>query len=236
MSTAFDQTNEEKMNPTLLAVVQFLQRNILLIIGVLALVITVIFTSSTLSARSDVLADQEAQLTQLRGELARTEREVSENYALTVQRGTGGLDMALKRDHDVLFDDLMEDALTWSSIAEYTAAREDVQRKWSIPESSQFMSVFMPGERQGVMREDPQGNMHYSFDSDIRSSYGGAETHVVGMNGSTYSYFAVVKTVHASDSNNATSDGYAVVTYDVNDGEILNLAAMTAPAGVKTSN
>lgn len=236
MSTAFSTDTDSNMHPVALAVVQFLQRNILLIIGAVALIIALTFTSSALSSRSEVLADQQAEISRLKGELGRVEAEVRENYEMAVAEGTGGLDLERKASDDKLFEDLMHDALNWSSLGEYATARDKVVRKWSIPESSQFMTVFMPGEQEGVMREDPTGEMHYSFDSDLRSSFGEMETYVVGMNGSTYSYFAVVTSVHASDSNNASEEGHSVVTYDVADGEILNLAAMTAPSGVKTSN
>lgn len=229
-------SSNSEMDPRALAVVTFLQRNILMIIGVIALIIALSITSSTLGSRHDRLEDQRAEIAAAQSELRQKQAETDEKYQTTMLTATG-VDLARKAQDDKLFEDMMRDVLTWNSLPEYEKARAKVKERWGFSEDSQFMNVFMPGEMQGAIRKDSAGNTHYAFDEGISSGYVGADIYVAAVDPASdkYSYFALVQSSHASSDKTTSSTGYSIVTYEVSNGEIFNVAAMPTFGGVKRS-
>lgn len=236
MSTVFNSEKAQQMDPRVLAVVSFLQRNILLFIGVISLIIALTITSSTLANRHDRLEDQQAEIAAAESQLRQKQTDTEETYKTTMLTATG-VDLERKTADDKLFEELMHDVLDWNSLPDYEKARAKVKERWGFSEDSQFMSMFMPGEMQGAMRRDAAGNMHYAFDENLSSSYGGADIYVSGVDegSDTYSYFALVRSNHSSADKTTSSTGYSIVTYQVSNGEIFNVAALPTVGGVERS-
>lgn len=225
-----------EMDPRVIKVIEVIQRNILLVIGVIALIIALSITSSTLSKRSDTLADQRAQIASLESQVREKESEADKVYAQTMLAATN-VDVNRKKQDDEKFKELMHAALTWDSMPAYSKAREKVMDRWEFSENSQFMSTFMPGELSGAMRKDASGETHYVYDANLRSEFDKAETFVLNVDeeNDAYTYFALVTSRHKSDDGEASTTGQSIVTYSVSDGEIYDVAAMPIIGGVQQS-
>lgn len=225
-----------EMDPRVVKVIEVVQRNILLVIGVIALIIALSITSSTLSKRSDTLADQRAQMASLESQVREKESAADKVYKQTMLTATN-VDIARKREDDEKFDELMNAALSWDSMPAYSKARDKVMERWEFGENSQFMTTFMPGEVSGAMRTDASGQTHYAYDSNLRSEFDGAETFVLSVDEAkdAYTYFAIVTSRHKSDDGEASTTGQSIVTYSVSGGEIYDVAAMPIIGGVQQS-
>ena len=225
-----------EMDSRVAKVLEVIQRNILLVIGVIALIIALSITSSTLSNRKDTLADQRAQIASLESQVREKQSEADKVYAKTMLTATN-VDINRKKQDDEKFKELMHAALTWKSMPEYSKAREKVMERWEFSENSQFMSTFMPGEMSGAMRKDASGETHYVYDTNLRSEFDKAETFVLSVDqeNDAYTYFAIVTSRHKSDDGEASTTGQSIVTYSVSGGEIYDVAAMPIIGGVQQS-
>lgn len=232
-STKIDTSHAD---PRVLKAIEVIQRNILMVIGVIALVVALSITGATLSNRKDTLADQRAQIASLESQVRDRENEAQRVYERSMVAATD-VDIARKREDDEVFDNLMTDTLTWNSMAEYTKARERVMDVWGFSENSQFMTTFMPGELSGAMRTDASGETHYAYDANLRSEFEKADTYVLDVEPETgvYSYFAVVTSRHTSDDGEAAVEGHSIVTYKVDKGDIYDVAAMPMVGGIEQS-
>mgnify|MGYP001761922732 CR=1 FL=1 len=230
------QIDTSEMDPRVAKVLEIIQRNILLVIGVIALIIALSITSSTLSNRKDTLADQRAQIASLESQVREKKSEADKVYAKTMLTATS-VDIKRKKEDDEKFKELMTAALTWDSMPAYSKAREKVMERWEFSENSQFMSTFMPGEMSGAMRKDASGETHYVYDSNLRSEFDKVETFVLNVDeeNDAYMYFAIVTSRHKSDDGEASTTGQSIVTYSVSGGEIYDVAAMPIIGGVQQS-
>lgn len=232
-TTKIDTSN---MDPRVAKALEVVQRNILMVIGAIALIVALTITGSTLDNRKDTLADQRAQIASLDSQVRDKDDEAQRVYERTMLASTG-VDMKRKQTDDEIISELMTDTLTWNSMPEYKKARERVMDKWQFGENSQFMSTYMPGEISGAMRTDASGETHYAYDSNLRSEFEKIETYVLDVEPETdvYSYFAVVTSRHTSNDGEAATEGTSIVTYKVSDGEIYDVAAMPMVGGIEQS-
>lgn len=216
-------------------VIKFLRRNSLLLIAALLFLCTWFFTSDISSGRQSALDSQRAQILSLQKAVTDSEDQVAGTYDKVIEQATGGLSMEHKAADDAVVKKLLTKALTWDGLKQYLDRREEVMRDFGLAEDSQFMTVFMPGQKEGTSRTAPSGKTYSAFDKDMKSDFESMTSYVTTVNGDVYSYFTVVSLRSTSDSGKASSLGYATLTYEVIDGEIANLEATTAPGGVLTS-
>lgn len=214
---------------------KFIIRNAILVISVLLAVSTLIIMTNVMNNRAEMLERQTAEILSLQQLKAAAAEEVDTRYAAAVRDATGGMDTERKASDDELVTELMETALTWKGMSAYLEARETVMRKYRFDEDSQFMKMFMPGEREGVVRTDPRGVKHYAYDKDISNSFESLETYVTEVDGDIYSYVAVVTMRTNSESGAASATSVSLLSYDVLDGRVTNMTASIAPGGVKRS-
>lgn len=214
---------------------KFLARNWIMILALIFALIAVLVYSSMSSGRAEALDRQQAEILALEKEKAAKASDVSASRASVLKVATDGVDIEARSGDDKIVHELMETATTWSGIEDYLAKRSTVISDYGIPEESQFMEVFMPGEMQGVARTAPSGETHYAFDSKVSSNFDSLDTYVVAVNGDVYSYFAVVGMRVDSTDGTASSLMHATMRYDVVDDRVVNLVAETVPGGVERS-
>lgn len=217
-------------------VMHFIGRNIIVIIAVLAFLVTFIVVSSVSSSRSLALQQKDSAILALKQENKSEKASVDESYSEIVRKATGGVDLEHKNRDDATVEEMLRMALNWNGLREYLTARDNIMQNYGFAEDSQFMTVFMPGEMQGIARKAPDGTMHYAYDTDLSNSYEGMTSYVTNVNGDVYSYVALVTMRTKSSTGDTSAPGYFRLTYDVVDGRISNIFAETAPNGVKGSN
>lgn len=215
--------------------VKFFKRNGLLIGAALLCLVVLLISSSVSSGRKSTLASQRAQIVSLEQMVAQSEDQVISDYSDTVAKVTGGVSLTHKQDDDAVVREMMETALTWDGLREYMRSRDQLIERYGFDEDSEFMTVFMPGEDQGVMRTAPSGKTHSAFDEDLSSRFDSMTSYVTSVRGDVYSYFTVVTMRVSSDSGKASARSYATMQYDVANGKVENVEAQITEGGIKTS-
>lgn len=214
---------------------KFLMRNLLVIVTAIIFVITYMVLGGISSDREADLSSQKAEILSLKGELAMNQDQVHSARGAAVEEATGGMETDHKEGDDQTITALMKLALTWNGLSEYLDRREEVMKTYGFAEDSQFMQVFMPGEKDGVQRTAPSGKTYSAFDKDMKSDFVSLNSSVTGMAGDVYSYFSIVEMRVASGSGAASSTAYISLSYDMIDGDPANLDAYTIPGGVQRS-
>lgn len=224
-----DDTREERVK-------KFLRRNGVLIVAVGLALIVVLMATNIASSRSDTLERQRSEILSLEQSLETNTETRNADYDAVIRQATGGIDATHRREDLEAAEGLFRDALTWEDMPEYLDKRESVMRRHNLSEDSSFMRSFMPGEIEGVARTTPGGETYYANDADINSRYEGVDAVVTGVNGDVYSYWTLVSMRVQSDSGQTSTPMYATASFDVVDGEVVNLVADTAPLGVERTS
>lgn len=214
---------------------KFLLRNLLVIVAALAFLVTYLVLGGINNSREDALASQQSEMLALQGQLTMSQDEVAQNQSEAIRVATDGMDTAHKADDDAVVTELMKQSLTWSGLAQYLKQRDQVMEEYGFASDSQFMQVFMPGEKEGVVRTAPSGKTYSAFEKDMQSTFSSLNSYVTAINGEVYSYFAVVELRVASGSGAASETAYVSMAYDMIDGQIANLDAYTTPGGMQRS-
>lgn len=215
------------------AIGKFVMRNLLVIITAIVAVSTLLWASSVMNARSDTLKTQEAEILQLQQNVESSEQERSEDYVETMRIVTDGMDVRHRESDDAKANALFKDVLTWDGLDGYLAQRDIVRERYSLSEDSDFMTNFMPGEKQGVIRRDASGELHTLVDEKVRSEYEGMRSFVTGINGDVYDYLTFVQGRTRSDDGQASVLTAYIMRYSVIDGKIVNLTGQTIPVPVQ---
>ena len=214
---------------------KFLLRNAVLIgVVILMVVVWAVIRGAGDSWQSE-LVGQRGEIASLKQQVSVEEAKSDKALGAAVSEATGGVDLEHQRSDDEKMSQLMTTALTWKGLREYLQRRDQVMRDYSFAADSPFMTVFMPGEEQGVTRTAPSGKTYSSFDEDMSSKFSSLKSYVTGVSGEVYSYFAVVEMLVSSSSGAAAETGYVAMTYDMIEGKPANLDAWTTPGGVTTS-
>lgn len=214
---------------------KFVARNAFAIGAIVVLVVVSVWFVHLREDRDDQLTALDARILQQQQAAQAAMVEADENYANSFREATGGVDAQRKADDDEIARGLFDKTLSWDGIQEYLRVRNEVMDKYNFTETSEFVTVYMPGEHQGVARRDSSGEVHYGFDENISSQFDSIDTVVTKIDGDVYSYVAIVKASHIADSGSASATTYSVATYDVVDGVITNMKAHTVPGGAKFS-
>lgn len=214
---------------------KFVARNAFAIGAVIVLIVVSVWFGNLRTDRDNQLTALDARILQQQQAAQAATIEADKNYADTFREATGGVDAQRKADDDALAGALFDKALTWDGIQQYLRVRNEVMEQYNFAENSEFVTVYMPGEHQGVARRDSAGKVHYGFDENISSDFDSIDTVVTKTDGDIYSYVAIIKASHIADSGSASATTYSVATYDVVDGVITNMKAHTVPGGAKFS-
>lgn len=214
---------------------KFVLRNLLVIVAIIVFLMTYFVLHGISSSRDDGLASQRSQIVSLRSQLALTQDQVHSKQGDAVREATSGMDLTHKDSDDAAMIKLMKLALTWDGLSAYLDARTQVIKAYGFAEDSQFMSVFMPGQKEGAVRTAPSGRTYSAFDKDMKSEFSDYRSYVTAINSEVYSYFAVVTMRVASGSGASSQNASIMLSYDMIDGKPANLDAYTVPGGVDVS-
>lgn len=175
-----------------------------------------------------------AQVEQLRSQL----NDLSSTTASTqedVSTQATGMSPARKSSDDETMQAVMKKALTWSSGEEYIQARQDLIDRWKLDEKSQFLTVFMPGEDAGAWRTDSSGTTYFAYEG-INSSLDSFTSSVTNVDGTRYTYFAVVGVKTRSSDGMATDVTYSTMSYTLDaNGTISDLTGWAGAPGTDTT-
>lgn len=171
-----------------------------------------------------------AQVQQLQSQLASLETSTTNNQEVVSSEATG-MSPARKRSDDETMKTIMGQALTWKSGEEYIAARKALIDRWHLDEGSQFLTVFMPGEEAGAWRTDSSGKTYFAYEG-ANSSLDSFTTSVTNVDGTKYTYFAVVGIKTTSSDGKATNTSYSTMSYTLDsDGSISNITGWAGAPG-----
>lgn len=123
-----------------------------------------------------------------------------------------GMSPARKRSDDERMTDIMKQALTWSTGEQYIEARNALIERWKLDEGSQFLTVFMPGEDAGAWRTDSSGKTWFAYEG-INSALESFTSSVTNVDGTNYTYFAVVGVKTVSSDGKASTVTYSTMSY-----------------------
>lgn len=179
---------------------------------------------------SDENARSEAQVQQLQAQLSSLKTSTTDNQEVVSSEATG-MSPARKRSDDETVRTIMQQALTWSSGEQYIAARQALIDRWHLDENSQFLTVFMPGEDAGAWRTDSSGKTYFAYEG-ANSSLDSFTTSVTNVDGTKYTYFAVVGIKTTSSDGKATNTSYSTMSYTLaSDGSISNITGWAGAPG-----
>lgn len=212
---------------------KFVMRNIIVIITAILALATLAWSSSASSNRSDVLKEQEAQILQLQQSLDSSQAINDEEYVEAIKIISNGMDINRKRNDDGLVNGLFKTAFTWNGLNEYLAQRNDVKNRYGIDKDSQFLTEFLPGEDQGVVRKDESGKTYKVVDDGVNSSYDGMRSYVTSVDGTIYSYIAFVKSTARSKDGTGSSTMHYVVRYTINNDKLVDITGSVIPVPVE---
>jgi hypothetical protein len=162
------------------------------------------------------------QVNDLQVALSEKQSEHSQTNSVTIQNVTG-LDEERHSEDDDYMKNFLDEALTWSSLAEYSAARENIENKYNPDET--FMNMFFPDI---PVNYDSAGNNYnridtlgYTLEFDSMNSY------VTDISSSyEYSYFSIVTCISSILENGEAKEASItfLVTYTVDaDGNVSNI-------------
>lgn len=149
------------------------------------------------------------------------ETRVSSTTAV-LQTATG-MDFDRKSEDDEKMEELLKEAMSWSSGDEYMMIRDDLIARYDLDSRSQFLTVFMPPL---TVARDSAGNTYNRIDMyGLNAEFEGLGTYVTKIAADKYTYFGFVTW---STVSNRGSEGthFDVVEYTIDgDGNISGLTA-----------
>lgn len=182
---------------------------------------------NTVSAEN---ARTEAYVQQLRSQLGSTQASTTTAQE-NVSTETTGMSPARKAKDDETVGAIMKQALTWSTGEQYIAARQALIDRWHLDEHSQFLTVFMPGEDAGAWRKDSSGKIYFAY-TDANSTLDSFTSAVTNINGTKYTYFAVVGIKARSVDGKASKISYSTMSYTVDsNGTVTDLIGWAGSPG-----
>jgi hypothetical protein len=131
-------------------------------------------------------------------------------------------------------DALANRALTWNNDASYRQARSSTMRIYGLAESSVFMKSFLP---PAPVNRDSKGNVYPYIDAaGLNSSVGDTTVKLLGVNGTAYSYMALVDVQSESSDNLGTAVNVATIFVTIDDaGKVSNVSGYASTTQVRSS-
>lgn len=191
------------------------------------------FSGFFVSKANSSLAAAEEEAAQVQTEKKKTEEEKTAAQKKAVSNATG-YDVSRQEKDDGVASVLFKDAATWKDNNEYIKKRAKIQKEYGFTEDSHFMTVFMPGEKQGAWAVDKSGKKHFAYPK-AQSSFEGLKSTVTKVEGNDFSYLTRVSVKSTSAGGQAKRT--MIATYTVSkDGKISDVKVYTAATGIAHSN
>lgn len=166
-----------------------------------AYVVTVTGHHATVSAQQREIADLDVRV---QAELAAA--KTRQQSVVDSAAGTSARRVAADTESIRQF---VRTVATWSSGAEYEAARESVVRRYKLDKDSQFMKVYF---QEPVSNRDSSGDTFYAVDAEgLNSHLASVEVKVLGVSGTAYRYMVLADIAASSNDGKATATRTSVV-------------------------
>ena len=185
----------------------FARRNLWVLVTANALALVWILANLTWGAQRVDVAEQEARIDALAGELADIQQKNEELVEASVLESLGASRSRMDTDAS-LIESLLDTAFTWDSGLAYEAARERLKDRFDLAEDDVFLQEFMPPSR---FNEDGDGQRFYYIDAVGLNSapHDDPDIEVVQVRANDYTYAVLVDIAVTSDAvtqNNAGSE------------------------------
>lgn len=198
------------------------KRVVLPVTGLVAFVVVLLFCVLRVSSYDFAAMDSRIQDLQTQIE-QQSASDTSEEQQMKFE--VSGLDLSRVNADDKKAEAFFKKVLTWSSLDEYTKARESVVSEYGLSDATDFLNTFFP---ENTIFIGSDGNV---IDSDLVSGevlnlqYVDMISHVIDIKDSDYRYFTEV-TVSSKAGNGGVSTGTCVFLYTMDeDGSIKDLTA-----------
>lgn len=188
----------------------FLRRNGWTLVLAALLGIAVAVTGWQHSHQEADLDAQEAQISQLSGQV-QDAQAVSADAAQQVTQDSWGIDPARVSGDSGTLTDLVSTIFTWSSAADYDQARTDLADDYGLDPKSDFLTTVMPA---AVYSEDSAGTKYYYLDTMGANSAVGypPQVQVEKVSADKYTYLVLVDVATTNDAVDQNDSGSASVT------------------------
>lgn len=202
--------------------------------GAAVLVATCIVGGSISASHAAQLDSDKATLAGIQDEVTQAKAGVDTAAEDTALEFSGAQRERVESD-EAIIEDLANRALSWDDHAAYQEARASTMRAYGLTEDSAFMTAFLP---PAPVNLDKQGNEYPYIDAaGLNSRAAGVTARLLGVDGSLYSYMALVDVESTSSDGLGTASNVATIFLTIDsDGLITSLtgyAATSAPATSK---
>lgn len=198
---------------------------------IICIVVTVCILSGNMIVNNVVysrnLSEKSSQVQELTAQIEKN--RVLANQSLNDTKAkVSGLDTNRVRTDDGIVDAFFKKIFTWSSADEYNAVRDELLQSDMLAADNSLLTILFPELQEG---QDASGDSSNIIDDGVygqlNMTYDSMTSHVIGIDGTTYSYFTEI-TVLSQVAGGTANSGEIVVTYSVDkDGQILDLSAYT---------
>lgn len=211
----------------------FIQRNVVLMLLAAVLAVLSVSYFVTASANNVAITTQKTELVTLEKKQAAkaTAARLEQQGVMDEVSGTDGERIVADT---AIITDFLRTVATWNSGADYTAAREKLERRYKLPADGQFMTVFFPVP---VYNTDTSGKTFYFIDEmGLNSTLGEIDVKSLGVKGTAYSYM-VTADIRSSSKDNKTSAGNSSIIFITVDGDgvISDVKGFASTADVRVS-
>jgi len=186
------------------------------------------------------LDGQQSQITQLERQVTEHSRQVLRNgqsgEALAAGAPSGALDAVQQRmDSDrSMIGELLHTTFTWDSHASYVSARKTLMSRYGLAENGSYLKAFLP---PAPVATDSNGKQYPYIDAaKLNSSLGEFKLTLTHVEGTNYTYLAMVTVDAASGDDTATAARADVVSLTVGaDGKPSAVTGWTSPTASRSS-
>ncbi|NUQ96243.1 MAG: hypothetical protein HOY79_06640 [Streptomyces sp.] len=188
----------------------FFRRNLSVLVTAAVLAVVATAAGVTWSGQHAAQAEQQAQISDVEGQLAGVRKKNAEQVNADVTAALGVSQNRLSTDGERI-KSLLSMAFTWDSGQGYEAARENLKSRFGLTENEAFLKSFMPSSR---FNEDSQGRRYYYIDTvGLNSALGEDQgIEVVDVKTGVYTYAVLADVEVTSDAVTQNKASRASVT------------------------
>ena len=202
---------------------KLLQRYLMVILAVIVLIVSILFSVSVRNGQKSDLAAQASEISQLENQIDVLKRSAHNIEQKAVQQAVGLDDSRISRDEE-LINEFMSSVMSWSSWDEYEGVRNRLKETYGLTDDSDVLTVFMPSVPNEVSN-DGKTNYNRIDTYGIHMSYDSSSIYNTNIKGTDYSY-AVFADWHTSDKNGSVGRSSTIFTLTINhEGVIRDLHA-----------
>ena len=182
-----------------------------------------IYSNNKMSSNQAILANQQTQIAGIKNQISA--KKAANNRAIEhATQEVSGLSLERRDQDKALAQKLFNLVCTWDNGQEYRKNRNKALSEYHINPNSNFADAFLPPLEQQGMRLGKSNGTNTIDEDNLNMRLNEIDLYVTGINGNTYSYFAVVH-VSSHNKKGATADGTITATFDTIGGQIKHLDA-----------